>query len=111
MNDDDCPVGNILIVDDDPDVRQTVGAYFAEHNLPTFFASNGIELERQIALNDPSLILLDLKLRRENGLDLLRSLRSRSDVPIVIITGCHLEENDRAIGLELGADDYVGKPF
>jgi two-component system, OmpR family, response regulator len=111
MNDDNCLMENVLIVDDDPDVKQMISAYFAEHNLLTFPASNGIELERQIAMNDPSLILLDLKLNGENGLDLLRSLRSRSDIPVIIITGRHIEEIDRAIGLELGADDYVGKPF
>ena len=111
MNDDNCPMENVLIVDDDPDVKQMISAYFAEHNLLTFPASNGIELERQIAMNDPSLILLDLKLNGENGLDLLRSLRSRSDIPVIIITGRHIEEIDRAIGLELGADDYVAKPF
>lgn len=111
MNDDNRLMKNIVIVDDDPDVKQMISAYFAEHNLPTFPASDGIELERQIAMNDPSLILLDLKLSAENGLDLLRSLRSRSDIPVIIITGRHLEEIDRAIGLELGADDYVGKPF
>ena len=109
MNDDNW--GNILIVDDDPDVRQTVSAYFAAHNVPTFLASNGTELERQIALNDPSLIILDLKLDGENGQDLLRSLRSRSDIPIIIVTGCRLGELDRVVGLEHGADDYVGKPF
>lgn len=103
--------GPVLIVDDDPEVRQTISAYFVEHNLPTLVASNGIELERHVAMSGPSLILLDLKLDRENGLDLLRSLRSRSDIPIIIITGRYLGEIDRAVGLELGADGYVEKPF
>ncbi len=111
MNGENIGSGNIVIVDDDPGVKQTVSAYFANHNLPTFLASNRTELEQQIATNNPSLIILDLKLGEENGLDVLRSLRSRSDVPIIIITGHHLDEIDRAIGLELGADDYVGKPF
>jgi two-component system OmpR family response regulator len=106
-----CRSGNILIVDDDPDVKQMVGSYFTEHNLPTVFASNWIESEQQIAANDPSLIILDLKLGGENGLDLLRSLRSRSEIPIIIITGYHLGEIDRIVGLELGADDYLAKPF
>src|ERR1700753_225311 len=111
MNDESRPLGKILIVDDDPDVRHTVGTYFSENNLPTYLASNGIELEREITINDPSLIILDLQLGEENGLDLLRSLRSRSDIPVIIITGCHLSETDRVTGLELGADAYVGKPF
>ena len=109
MNDDNS--GNILIADDDPDLRQTLSAYFAAHKVPTFLASNGTELEQQIALNDPGLIILDLKLDGENGLDLLRSIRSRSDIPIIIVTGRHVGELDCVIGLEYGADDYVGKPF
>jgi two-component system, OmpR family, response regulator len=111
MNDGGRPLGKILIVDDDPDVRETVGTFFAENDLPTYLASNGVELERQLTMNDPSLIILDLKLGEENGLDLLRSLRSQSDIPIIIMTGCHLAEIDRIIGLELGADDYIAKPF
>ncbi len=111
MHDGNDRLENILIVDDDPEVKQTISAYFAKHNLPTLFASNRMELERQIAMNNPVLIILDLKLGEENGLDLLRSLRSRSDTPIIIITGYHLDEIDRVIGLELGADDYVAKPF
>jgi two-component system OmpR family response regulator len=62
-------------------------------------------------LGEPSLILLDLRLGQEDGLDLLREIRSNSDVPVIITTGHRLDEIDRVVGLELGADDYVTKPF
>ena len=59
----------------------------------------------------PSLIILDLRLGQDDGLDLLREIRSHSDVPVIIITGHHPDEIDRIVGLELGADDYIIKPF
>jgi len=66
---------------------------------------------RNFAVSDPDLVILDLRLGHEDGLDLLREIRSRSDVPIIIITGDRRDEIDRVVGLELGADDYVTKPF
>jgi DNA-binding response OmpR family regulator len=63
------------------------------------------------ALDEPSLVILDLRLGQEDGLDLLREMRSRSDVPVIITTGHRRDEIDRVVGLELGADDYVTKPF
>ncbi len=79
-------------------MQQMIVDYFEDHNVSTSVASNQNELNRHLAGNDPSLIILDLKLGQEDGLDLLRSIRSESDVPVVIIT-------------ELGADDYIVKPF
>jgi DNA-binding response OmpR family regulator len=66
---------------------------------------------RQIARGEPSLVILDLRLGQDDGLDLLRELRARSDVPVIITTGHRRDEIDRVVGLELGADDYVIKPF
>ncbi len=60
---------------------------------------------------EPSLVILDLRLGQEDGLNVLREIRSRSDVPVIIVTGHRCEETDRVIGLELGADDYVTKTF
>lgn len=88
-----------------------VTSFFIDHNLPTAGAACGIELRRHFKGGDPSLVILDLRLEREDGLDLLKEIRSRSDVPVIIVTGHCLEEADRILGLELGADDYVAKPF
>jgi DNA-binding response OmpR family regulator len=74
-------------------------------------ASGRQELVRHCAAGEPDLILLDLHIDQEDGLDLLREIRSRSDVPVIIITGDRRDEIDRVVGLELGADDYITKPF
>jgi two-component system OmpR family response regulator len=102
---------HVLVVDDDPAMRRMVTSYFAEHDVSVTAATGRLELNRQLAESVPSLIILDLRLGREDGLDLLREIRSSSDVPVIITTGHRLEEIDRVVGLELGADDYVTKPF
>src|SRR4030088_2548288 len=104
-------VGHVVVVDDDPSLRQMVVRYLEDHNMPTKSASNRIELNRHFAGPIPSLILLDLRLGQDDGLDLLREIRSNSDVPVIITTGHRLDEIDRVVGLELGAADYVTKPF
>src|SRR6202035_6097103 len=91
--------------------RQMVTRYLEDHNVPTKSASNRTELNRHLEGTQPCLIILDLRLGQDDGLDLLREIRSRSDVPIIITTGHRPEEIDRVVGLELGADDYVIKPF
>src|SRR3954467_4904659 len=103
--------GYILVVDDDPATRRMVTRYFEEHDFPASSAAGRQDLSRQLQLGEPSLILLDLRLGQEDGLDLLREIRSSSDVPVIITTGHRLDEIDRVVGLELGADDYVTKPF
>jgi two-component system, OmpR family, response regulator len=103
--------GKIVVVDDDPIIRQMVTSFFIDYNFPTASATNGLELRRYFEGGDPSLIILDLQLEREDGLDLLKEIRSRSDVPVIIVTGHCLDEADRILGLELGADDYIAKPF
>jgi two-component system OmpR family response regulator len=103
--------GHIIVVDDDPTLRQMVIRYLEEHGVPTRAASNRAELHRHLEGAQPSLIILDLRLGQDDGLDLLREVRSHSDVPVIIITGHRPDEIDRIIGLELGADDYIIKPF
>lgn len=103
--------GHILIVDDDPATRRMVASYLRERDLQVSSVSNGKELTQQLAVSEPSLIILDLRLGREDGLDILRTIRSGSDVPVIITTGHRLDEVDRVVGLELGADDYITKPF
>ena len=101
----------VLVVDDDDATRRMVTNYFQDRDVPTRSAANREEMIRQLAAAEPSLIILDLRLGQEDGLDLLREIRTRSDVPVIITTGHRLEEIDRVVGLELGADDYVIKPF
>jgi two-component system, OmpR family, response regulator len=104
-------VGHIIVVDDDPSLRQMVTRYLEDNNVPTKSASNRSELIRHISGVPPSLIILDLRLGQDDGLDLLREIRSHSDVPVIITTGHRPDEIDRIVGLELGADDYIIKPF
>lgn len=85
--------------------------YLVDQNIPARSASNRAELNRQLKDMQPSMILLDLELGQEDGLDVLREIRSRSDVPIIIMAGHRSDEIDRVVGLELGADDYMIKPF
>ncbi len=108
---DDSKNYNVLVVDDDPATRRMVTSYFEEHDVSASSAAGRQDLTRHLAVSEPSLIILDLRLGREDGLDLLREIRSNSDVPVIITTGHRLEEIDRVVGLELGADDYVTKPF
>jgi DNA-binding response OmpR family regulator len=84
--------------------------YLEEHDLPAIAASNRSELNRLIQA-DTALILLDLQLGEDDGLDVLRDIRFNSDVPVIIITGHRPDETDRVVALELGADDYIMKPF
>src|SRR5260221_5707167 len=105
----DC--GHIVVVDDDPSLRQMVIKYLEDNNVPTKSASSRTEFNRLFAGPPPSLIILDLRLGQDDGLDLLREIRSHSDVPVIIMTGHRPDEIDRIVGLELGADDYIVKPF
>lgn len=103
--------GYVLIVDDDPAMRRMVSSYFEENNVPASGVSSRQELSRHFTGPHPSLIVLDIHLGQDDGLDVLREIRSYSDVPIIIMTGHRRDEVDRVVGLELGADDYVTKPF
>src|SRR5689334_7055497 len=111
MNDDTNLTARILVVDDDPLMKQMVVNYLEEHNMRAFSAPRGEEMTRHLEEDDPSLIILDLRLGQEDGLDMLREIRSHSDVPVIITTGHRPDEIDRIVGLELGADDYIVKPF
>src|SRR5712675_617491 len=104
-------VGHIIVVDDDLSLQQLVIRYLEDHNIPAKPASNRTELNRHLNGTVPSLIILDLRLGHDDGLDMLREIRSHSDVPVIITTGHRPDEIDRIVGLELGADDYIVKPF
>jgi two-component system, OmpR family, response regulator len=85
--------------------------YFTENNIHTLTASDRQEMVRQLDTAEVDLVILDLRLAHEDGLDLLREVRANSDVPVIIITGHRRDDIDRVVGLELGADDYLTKPF
>ena len=104
MNQD---IGCILIVNNDPKMRQRVSGYFSDHNFPTSCASNWSELK--CTGTPPCLIIMDQPLGLNDGLDGLRSIRSKSDIP-VIMTSDRSDEIDRITSLELGADDYIVRP-
>jgi two-component system OmpR family response regulator len=101
----------ILLVDDDLSIRDLIENYLADHNMRIVVAGGREAVLRQFAAEEPGLVILDLQLGQEDGLDLLRQIRTRSDVPVIIMTGHRRDEIDRVVGLELGADDYVTKPF
>src|SRR6202047_1084013 len=101
----------ILVVEDDHVMRRMVVDYLEDHNMRGLSASGRQELVRHFAESDPDLVILDLRLDQEDGLDLLREVRTRSDVPVIITTGHRRDEIDRVVGLEFGADDYITKPF
>jgi two-component system OmpR family response regulator len=101
---------HILVVDDDPQIRALLSEYLTEHGLRVSAASNGDELRRILVDEAIDLVVLDLRLPGEDGMTIARSLRSQYTVPIVMLTGVR-DEADRVMGLELGADDYIVKPF
>jgi DNA-binding response OmpR family regulator len=103
-------VGYIIIADDDSTLRQTLSSYLEEHDNQVIAASSRRELNRHMEAG-PALIVLDPQFGQSDGLDILRDIRSTSDVPVIIITGQKRDEKDRVAGLELGADDYILKPF
>ena len=101
----------ILIVDDDAAIRHMLTAYLTGQSMEVDEASGRQEMLQHLDAHEPNLVILDLRLDREDGLDLLRELRLRSDMPVIIMTGHRRDEIDRVVGLELGADDYITKPF
>ena len=104
------PQPHVLIVDDDETVRQLVDEYLGHNDFRVSGVSRGAELMGALAGQVIDLVVLDLRLRGEDGMQLLRQLRAHSQIPVIILTG-RAEEADRVMGLELGADDYLTKPF
>jgi two-component system, OmpR family, response regulator len=98
-------------VEDDPALQRMILNYFAENNIRTLVANNRREMVGRLGTTEVHLVILDLRLGSEDGLDLLREVRLSSDVPVIIITGHRRDDIDRVVGLELGADDYLTKPF
>jgi two-component system OmpR family response regulator len=101
---------HILVVDDDPAIRELIREYLEENDFQVSMAETGADMDKVLAADIVDLVILDLKLPDEDGLAIARRLRESLDLPIIIVTG-RKEEVDRVMGLELGADDYVTKPF
>jgi DNA-binding response OmpR family regulator len=100
----------VLVVDDEPIVRDVVTRYLRRDGFETLEAASGEEARAIIETSEASLVLLDVMLPGIDGLDLCRWIRASSNVPVILLTA-RGEEADRIVGLELGADDYVTKPF
>jgi two-component system, OmpR family, response regulator len=100
-----------LVVDDDPAIRDVISSYLQEQNFKVSAVSDGAGMNSVLADTTVDLIILDLKLADEDGLDLMRRFGGRPQVPVILLTGHARDEADRVVGLELGADDYMLKPF
>lgn len=100
----------VLVVDDDPALRELLADYLTANGLMVEAVGDGVAMRRALAGGMPDAIVLDLMLPGEDGLSLARGLRTHSDVPILMLSA-RGEEIDRVIGLEVGADDYLAKPF
>jgi len=100
----------VLIIEDDRQVRETVADYLASHGYEVAQAGDGEAMRAALGREVPDVVLLDVRLPGEDGLALARWLRERHSVAIIMITAAG-EVIDRVVGLEVGADDYIGKPF
>src|SRR3954452_17428674 len=104
------PIPHILVIDDDREIRDLLDRFLEKQHMRVTAVRDGKEARRAWLNGHYHLVVLDLMLPGESGLDLARWLRGESDIPIVMLTAMG-EDTDRIIGLELGADDYVPKPF
>lgn len=102
---------HLLVVDDDPRIRQMLARYFEDEGYRVTTVADGAQMRSAMAVDAPDLILLDVVLPGgDDGYSLARDVRSNSDVPIIMLTGRD-DVTDRVVGLEIGADDYIAKPF
>ena len=103
-------VAHVLVVDDDPLIRQMIADYLGDYDFRVTAVATGAEMSQVLSSEPVDLLVLDLRLPGEDGLQIARRLREESDLGIIVITG-RREEADRVMTLELGADDYLTKPF
>lgn len=100
----------ILIVDDDPQICELISSYLSGFGLQVLTANNSTQMHKHLKQTTVDLVLLDVMLPGEDGLSICKKLREQSDVPIIMLSAAG-EETDRVVGLEVGADDYLAKPF
>lgn len=103
-------VGHVLVVDDDREIRELLGRFLTKHGYRVTAVENGKDMRRALKDWHIDLVILDLMLPGEDGLSICRDLRASSSIPVIMLTVMG-EETDRIVGLEMGADDYVAKPF
>jgi two-component system OmpR family response regulator len=101
---------HILVVDDHPEIRQLVARYLTKHGFRTSAAESAAAARRVMQAAKIDLVVLDIMMPGEDGLSLTRSIRENADIPVILLTALG-EETDRIVGLEIGADDYLAKPF
>lgn len=101
---------HILVVDDDREIRDLLSRFLVKHGLRVRTAGDGREMARELKEWTFDLVVLDVMMPGDDGLTLCRNLRAESDMPVIMLTAMG-EETDRIIGLEMGADDYIAKPF
>ena len=101
---------SVLIVDDDVKLVKLLQTYFEKEGCITYSANDGLDALQAVREKKPDIMVLDLMLPGLNGLDVCRRIRKDNDIPIIMLTARD-EESDRLVGLEIGADDYVTKPF
>jgi two-component system, OmpR family, response regulator BaeR len=102
--------GRILVVEDEPKIASVLSDYLLASGFEPFCLGNGLEVGQWVRDNKPDLILLDLMLPGKEGMEVCKEVRTFSRIPIIMVTA-RVEEIDRLLGLELGADDYICKPF
>jgi two-component system OmpR family response regulator len=104
------PAPHILVVDDERDIREPLVKYLAKNGLRATMAASAAEARTEMKTRAIDLVVLDIMMPGEDGLSLCRHLRETADVPVILLTAM-AEDTDRVVGLEIGADDYVTKPF
>ena len=101
---------HILVVDDDASIRELLASYLEENQIRVTAVATGEDMSRELEQSVIDLVMLDLRLANEDGMVLARQLREGGEVPVIIVSGVQ-DEADRVMGLEIGADDYIVKPF
>ncbi len=101
---------NLLVVDDDPEIRELIQAYLEQQGFTVHSVESGEAMDEFLVSNEIDLLILDLMLPGEHGLSIAQRLKKHSDLPIIIVSA-QGEDVDRIVGLEVGADDYLSKPF
>ena len=101
---------HVLAIDDDPAIRELIAEYLGENDLRVTAVATGAEMEKVLAEHAVDVVVLDLRLGGEDGMQIAKKLRDDSEIPIIIVSG-RKDEADRVMALELGADDYLTKPF
>lgn len=101
---------HILIVDDHKDIRDPLSEYFERNGFRTSTAADGVQMDAVLKRSEIDLIVLDVLMPGENGMEICKRIRQTMDIPVILLTAV-IEETEKIVGLELGADDYVTKPF